>query len=265
MKQMMLCLSVLVGFSGGVSAASLEQIVKDDIKTLDKLNDECKKIEYYFDYFPSGGIHSVYCHLHKLTLPQLIKLYKSVPVVQSSPHLEKMDFQNTRAFTRYSLAFVRELDQVFNRRLPALIGQDQVKKIYQKTFPLQAQTAYATYKKLLKEREVTELALKEYKRYIQQGKNSLEIIRPFDYLFNPNFPRAYKLFIKNRDMMQYFPTLKGDAGGFEWNMTYGFAGFWMRRMIDGTAQDIFAALERFMMRNDPEFMRNPTKLTRQAP
>ena len=173
-----------------------------------------------YDYFPRGGIKSLWCHGKTvMTLLRLRQLAGVAPYV-AGPSQKRLALNAENDFSRYHPAFVRWL---IDHGIPSALdpaGLDGLQPSYDRVF----RTLARTYLRIVYEIETKDRGASLKEAYAEWLDEEPPRDRPFH---------------------RRFEDQQGNVG------THAMA-FWARRLVDGTAWDFKRALEKMVLLYDPE-------------
>lgn len=195
-----------------------------------------------FDYFPQGGIRSFACHgANFLTFEELNKAIG--PVYKSGPHSDRsLNLKVKGDFGRYNPAFVRKLREY---ALPARGNEafrNSTQSVYDSYVKDLARIHFVTYKKIQSLPEWRDREIKNYREAM--ASNRSYDYEQYFFFMNPNYPQ----------MDEKFLWKNGFDGNFSGNVVKTAVAFWLRRHIDGTAEEFFAGLEEMISIYDEDFL-----------
>src|SRR5690554_17482 len=201
-----------------------------------------------FDYFPNGGILIFYCHVQEFATYDQIETILDMPVFLSGPHLDgKLDHQSRTSFGYYNPEFVRT---IATWALPAARDKQLLRgtqSIYDRGIQPLARTYWATYQKLKANPHYWDAQQSEIQSYLA-GDGLPE------FYYDKYFVFMNEEFIANRDKpIDYFYD-RGFDGAYDGNVVKSAVGFWIRRSIDGTADEFARGLEQLLALYDPSMV-----------
>jgi hypothetical protein len=234
--------AVLIISAAAASNSELDSIVKKAWLNLGESKSVCGD----YDYFPEGGMRNFACHLgHFISFKKFQKLI-GVPVYLKGPHQAgELDLNSQTDFGRYNPAFVKKLRKVM---IPAVKDKKFLKateRNYTRFISPIARIYYVTYKKIHAHPVFINIEKTEYLAAVAGGRNYDH--EPFFFFMNPEF--------FTRPDTDYLFT-NGFDGGYSGNVVKTAVAFWIRRNIDGTAEEFFKGLSLLVDTYDPEFKKN---------
>lgn len=195
-----------------------------------------------FDYFPEGGIRSFACHgVNFLNFEELN--HAIGPVYLSGPHSERSLSLNVKGdFGRYNPEFVERLTEA---AIPARDDQEfreATRGIYDQYVKNLARIHFITYKKIQSLPEWRDREIRKYRETM--ASNQSFDYEPYFFFMNPYYPQ--------RD--QDFLWKNGFDGGYSGNVVKTAVAFWLRRHMDGTADEFYEGLEELISVYDEKFL-----------
>ena len=201
-----------------------------------------------FDYFPHGGMYTMYCRLKNFGSLEEIESSLGFSAFLSGPHKDGfLDVTSTTSFGHYNPAFVSSLTRW---ALPALRDEEfreRTQGIYNRFVQPLARTYWVTYGKLAANPEFWQQEQDYLMSGIAAGGVDFHYERFFFFL-NPYF-------VDNPDADFGFFSDRGfDGGIYDGNVVKTAVGFWLRRGIDQTAPLFADALTEVLSTYDPTFL-----------
>ncbi|TXD35203.1 hypothetical protein FRC98_17205 [Lujinxingia vulgaris] len=199
-----------------------------------------------FDYFPHGGLRTLYCRARNfIDAPQLFDL-SPVPVFVSGPHHGELKLDATKNFGHYNPDFVATLASWAIPSPEDTLFIDLTTPTYDRVVMPLAAIYRATYLKLQQNPDYLAAEAKRLTRAMQSpGGVSPDHYEAYFYFFNPHF-------IANpTGDHTYFSERGFDGGYFDGNVVKSAVGFWIRRHIDGTDALFYANLQKLIDLYEP--------------
>lgn len=204
-----------------------------------------------YDYFPSGGMRNYWCHLSSLlSLPELEQA-AGRPIFLAGPHQAgKLDLANPGDFGHYNPAFVVWAGKVAIPEDPET--RRRLQPVYDQYMQPLARIHWVVWQKLQANPKCTSKELNLYQARIRAGTSNTGgswgawYERWFFYM-NPAFCQKAG---QDNWLMDH-----GFDGGVDGNVTKTAVGFWLRRIMDGTADEFAAALQNLLAAFDPAMLR----------
>lgn len=212
-----------------------------------------------FDYFPGGGMLSTYCHLMEFATFHQIETIWGKPIFLKGPHQNgQLTHDSKTSFGHYDPDFVRG---IANWAIPAAQNEafkQATHNTYRNGLQPLARTYWATYQKLKANPDYWKAQQAEINEHLEDAGMP-------DYYYEKYFVFMNPEFIDNRDApIDYFYE-RGFDGNYDGNIVKSAVGFWIRRGIDGTAEDFAQGLRQLLEVYDPTFLADHTPFTAQAP
>lgn len=178
------------------------------------------------------GFRSKYAMAKQYAALNMIEAAFGERVFLSGPHGSDMDFNSSNSFGHYNPAFIAVLNNTLNETLGNPMFKEALEKLYSQQLMTMAKIHFDAYYYLQLNPQYLQIMLAQYESGINNsgGMNFNE--------FNNNFD-AFSQIESERDL----------------NIYEGFnaPGFWLRRIMDGTAQPMIELLEMAMQALDPDF------------
>ena len=206
-----------------------------------------------FDYFPNGGMYTVYCRLKNFGSFSQLETALGIPVFRSGPHQGgRLDRTSETEFGHYNPEFVQGLAEW---ALPDEEGENFhliAEATYDYALADLARVYWATYQKLKSEPDFWRAQQEELKAHMAAGEVPFDFYEKFFFFMNPHF-------MERPDGDFDFFHSRGFDGDHNGNVVKTAVGFWIRRGIDATADEFAGQLEVVMLRFDEEFVSGKPK------
>jgi hypothetical protein len=205
----------------------LPNVVTTLWQRLETSDNQCPEL---FDYYPEGGMRIFYCHLKTYLNFQQLRQLAKMPIFLQGPHDEtQLTLDEANNFGHYNPAFVTWLVQNF---IPTSDDSNQkhYQSLYDQYVKSLARTFYITHQRLL----ATPTYLQQEQAAYQAG------------IASQTLPEYY--YEKYYDFADLHQT------GYDGNVVKTCVAFWLRRFIDGTADEFFTGLQRLLQIYDIEFV-----------
>ena len=208
---------------------------------LHKTKNACEE----FDYFPEGGMRIFACHLKSLTSLGFLQEASGLPMFDQGPHQGiQLKLDHRHQFGHYNPDFVRWMvEHLVPGAEDASLRKATQKHYDQYVKPL-ATIFYVTFQKAQKEPKCFRREVERYRSLIQQKKLPEMYYERFFFWMNPDFcthaDQGFDYFYKH-----------GFDGGHNGNVVKTCIAFWMRRTIDGTADEFYQGLHKLLKTYDP--------------
>ena len=214
---------------------SLEQLVRTAWTGLPATPNACPAA---FDYFPGGGMQIFACHLFSIVPYGRLHELAGMPVFLSGPHTrDALVLDSSTAFGHYNPTFVRWAVDNLVPGAEDVAFRDQTRHVYQSTMAERAFLFDATWHKAQTNPECWRGEVERYRRLVDAGQ-----LQPYDYerwfyFMNPSFcanpDGGFEAFVDH-----------GFDAGYDGNVVKSCVGFWVRRSIDGTAEQWHGGLRK---------------------
>jgi hypothetical protein len=184
-----------------------------------------------YDYWPDGGLQSVYYRLQNFISYHNLGKLSPYPIFVSGPH-GKQDLRLNERFNfgHYNPQFLNW----FNTQLVKILQNGSViqntKKKFEKYLGKTAMSYWATYKTLNQYPDELNSLLHDYKTKIDNG----------------TLPERYYEQISYNGAAKKYKSLKALFNSYDINIINSAVYFWLRRNIDNTDQLFFAILENLL-------------------
>lgn len=225
---------------------ALSLLARQTWLTLPHSADRCNQS---YDYFPEGGLYSFYCRIQLAPDFRPLEDALQMPIFLSGPHqFGKLDRTSETSFGHYNPDFVRTLS---TWTVPA-IQDDNFRRATQGTYndyiqPL-ARIMWATWAKLRRNPDFWQQEQKSLQEFMTRKGSPNYSVENYFFFMHPDF-------IANADHDNPFWPEHGFDAGYNGNVTKSAVGFWIRRGIDGTADDFARTLEQMLVVYDPQTLR----------
>lgn len=243
MKKHLLTGLFLTLFSSvGLAKDSFDALAEKTWTTFGYTKNACPK---YFDYFPQGGMRSVYCHAKYFLDYKTLQDWVGEPVFVKGPHTKNtLMLEAPNYFGYYNPQFVTKLQHKLIPTSPQAIAV--TKPMYHKYVESLARIHYLTHQKWQKHPEELKREMLSYQSKVERDELPTYYYEKFFYFLNPEF-FAYQ------DNPNYLMN-HGFDGGYSGNVVKTAAAFWVRRHLDGTADEFFTALTQLLNTYDKAFI-----------
>lgn len=219
--------------------------IREVWQKLDRTKNACEE----FDYFPGGGMRSFACHLKSLTSLEFLQEASGLVLFNQGPHrgIElKLDHQ--QQFGHYNPEFVRWMVE---HLVPGAQDESLRKATqahYDKYVKPLAAIFYATWRKSQEQPGCFRKEVERYRSLMEQKQLPEMYYERFFFFMNPDFcahaDSGFDYFYKH-----------GFDGGFDGNVVKTCMAFWMRRTIDGTADEFSRGLVKLLKTYDPALLK----------
>lgn len=230
-------------FGNAPSPAVVQGTIEKAVLGLDGSKNGCPGA---YDYFPQGGMQIFYCHLKDRLDYATVEKLSGVSVFSDGPHRNGQLDLAAKSFGRYNLTFVRWLAKAIPGLGNATVRR-AVQPVYDKSIKPLARIFYVTYRKLSAKPSYLRKEKRHYASLVSR-KRTAGYYEKFFYFMSPGF------YARPKGSMSYF-NKHGFDGGVDGNVTKTCTAFWIRRSLDGTAQEFFAGLKSLLRLYDAAFLR----------
>ncbi len=246
---MIVSLLALLSASAGEEPLSWEGVWLNLPETTERCGD--------FDYHPGGGMRAFYCHM--LSQLSYAGLQERSPhaVFLSGPHTSQaLTLDDPRAFGHYNPAFVQWLGENLIPAADDPALRERTQGLYDQYISPLARTHYLTWRKLNapQNADCTAKERARYERFMQTGEGVTwgAYYERWFYYLDDKFCR------KADDPNHAFSHDFGE--GVSGNVVKTTVGFWLRRSIDGTDDEFYAALIRLLETYDAAWLSAQSRL-----
>jgi len=226
--------------SQGLDYSTLYEKVKQISIDYKKYRDACTDSELILrwrsQYFPTGGVRTLYCNLKSEISMKYIQEVVGEHMFTNVANHETPNLYSTDQFGHYNKKFLDKIYLIVDD-LESSKAYTSLQPFYDMYFRDLFRIYYTAYKSLNINPEFRKTAFNEYKKSILD-KEGIDI---------------YK-FVECPNIHAYWPT----ETKIEWGMKYYVSStaiyFWLRRSIDGTEVIIFDILKKTIGLFDADFM-----------
>jgi len=190
-----------------------------------------------YDYFPSGGMRIFACHLFSAcSYDTLVQLFGR-SIFLSGPHTTtQLSLNSSSEFGHYDPEFVRWMRENFIPASKDETFRKQTQGIYDSYVQPKALLFDATYRKAAANPECWRREVERYKALLQSGQLPEYDYERFFFFMNEGFcshaDSGFDYFYDN-----------GFDGGYDGNVVKTSTAFWIRRSVDGTADEFYRGLQ----------------------
>lgn len=214
-----------------------------------------------FDYFPHGGLQSLWCHRGADVTVASIRALAGVDVFTSGPHAGsdlKLDAAND--FGRYNPAFVKWLVEGAAPSPRGSAGQQATQPFYDAHLKHLTEIFWKTYEKAKRDDACFMRERTAYQDLVKRKQLPRGYYERWFFFMNPYWCE------KGNRKDQFYYDNAFDAG-VDGNVTKSAIGFWLRRSIDGTMDGFAEGLKKLVASYEPELLTpskpaDPAALTR---
>ena len=231
--------NISFGSSLGLSQEGFEKNLKTELQSIDKKNKECMTKLDVFEYFPSGGLRNLYCHLKVFTFPKLSDHFGKQLFTNAK---KEMDWKSKTSFLYYNTSTVRGLTDLVNSMSDEFKQYLKSEFNYSQTIQPILTTLHITYAKLQKNPGWRDEQIEKYKKLIASGTDAYNLRSGYFNFISPRF-------MENKDSNDFF-----DEGGLNGNVVLTVVAFWLRRHIDGSAEDVHNLVKSILKILEPNLL-----------
>ena len=215
--------------------------IRDVWIKLDKTKNACDE----FDYFPDGGMRIFACHLKSLTYLEFLQEASGLIMFNQGPHKGiRLKLDHRHQIGRYNPDFVRWMVEHLVPGAEDVSLRKATQAHYDKYAKPLATIFYATWQKARKQPECFRREVERYRSLMEQKKLPEMYYERFFFWMNPDFcthaDKGFEYFYKH-----------GFDGGYSGNVVKTCIAFWIRRTIDGTADEFYRGLLKLLKTYDP--------------
>ncbi|MFH1092252.1 MAG: hypothetical protein V1742_11860 [Pseudomonadota bacterium] len=198
----------------------------------DKQNKDCE-----FDYGPDG-MKNIYCYLSSvISYQKLVSLSGLNPFVKGPHTKEELNLYSTDSFGHYNKEFVAWLA---DNLIPGAADEKLrwiTTPVFNKYFKNTARIYYLAYQKLNSDKDFLEKEVKEFSAALDgQNLDQYWFTKYYDFLEEEAYQKHY-------GPDAYLKNVVGCA-----------VAFWIRRQVDGTAEEFFRGLTKLIKTYDAGFL-----------
>jgi hypothetical protein len=213
--------------------------------SLDKTKNACDE----FDYFPEGGMRIFACHLKSLTSLEFLQEASGLVVFKKGPHKGiRLKLDHRHQFGHYNEAFVLWMVEHLVPGAEDASLRKATQAHYDKYVKPLATIFYATWQKAKKHAGCFQREVERYRSLMEQEKLPEMYYERFFFWMNPDFcthaDGGFDYFYKH-----------GFDGGYSGNVVKTCIAFWIRRTIDGTADEFYRGLLKLLKTYDPGLLK----------
>jgi N-acetylmuramoyl-L-alanine amidase len=213
-----------------------ESRLSDIPATWSAQKDKAMKASYnkIYTYLPEEGVRGRYAVLKSALNPQILEQLIGEPVFLSGPHQNgTINFQGGERFGRYNPAFLRKLESYLRSASQNKWMFKQLKGFYDKEFRDLLRVFYDNHQVVQDRPRLTE---------------------GFNQLLQRKAKKSSSLYAINNFFLEELDNLRGRQDFLVQVMTIRF---WVRRSVDGTADEFYDLLRLAMNTFDPDYTPKP--------
>lgn len=206
-----------------------------------------------YDYFPEGGIRSFWCHRpQRLTLAALRTL-AGVDIFALGPHpRDDLALDVANDFGHYNPAFVRWLVETGGPSARGSAAQKATQIVYDASVKPLAEIFWRTYEKAKADAACFDREKTAYADLIKRKKLPADYYEKWFFFMNPYF-------CDNRPKAATFYYDNAFDAGVSGNVTKTVIGFWLRRSLDGSIDELAKGLKSVLASYQPELLAAPAR------
>lgn len=207
-----------------------------------------------YDYHPTGGLQSLWCHRPaRMTVEEIGKL-AGVEIFTSGPHSKtELMLDASDDFGHYNPEFVKWLVEKVPPSAPGSAAQKLTQPAYDKHLKPLAKIFWATLQKTKAEPDCFKREKDAYASLIAKKKLPASYYERWFYFMNPKYCAKAKTGLGKNDGFDYFVN-NGMDGGHDGNVVKSVVGFWLRRSMDGTMDAFAEGLKKLVTSYDPALL-----------
>lgn len=207
-----------------------------------------------FDYHPSGGLQSLWCHKPARATVEALAQLAGVDIFKSGPHSKTdLALDSRFEFGHYNPEFVKWLLEKAPPSPRDSAVQKATQPYYDKHLEPLAKIFWVTLQKAKSEPECFEREKKAYSDLIAKKKLPEGYYERWFYWMNPKFCAKAKTGLGANHGFDYFSS-NGFDGGVDGNVTKTVIGFWLRRSMDGTMDAFAEGLKKLITSYEPALL-----------
>lgn len=200
-----------------------------------------------YDYFPHGGMRNFYCHAMNFMDYRRFAELVGTPVFSGGPHSEReLKLDSPGSFGHYNREFVVRLRHVMIPGERDVGFRAATQGIYDGYVRPLARIFFVTYRKLRDNPLYLDREKRDYLAKLKSGTLKPYHYEKYFYFMNPGFI--------GRGKNESYLMEHGFDGGWDGNVVKTCVAFWIRRSIDGTADEFYAGLEKLLKNYDGGFL-----------
>ncbi len=205
-----------------------------------------------YDYFPSGGIQSFWCHRPETLTVSKVRSLAGVDIFASGPHgRDDLKLDDPGRFGHYNPAFVRWLVDKVAPAERGSLAQKATQASYEANLRPLAEIFWKTLEKLRADEACFSRERSLYKGAMARMARGHH--ERWFFFMNPSFCRRSALGQVGGAGDNFFYENGFDAN-FNGNVTKAAVGFWMRRSLDGTLDTFAEGLKKLITSYQPRLI-----------
>lgn len=224
---------------------ALERAVAETWTQLPQSESNCGS----YDYFPEGGTQNFYCHVsNQLPYDQLQRWLGQAAFLKGPHSKNKLNLTADNYFGYYNPAFVNALAEHLIPGSKDASFRLATQGIYDRYIAPLARIHWVTYQKLQQNQAFYHQEVETYRTLVDQSRMPAMYYEKYFFFMNPAYPQQ-----QDEDVLMG----EGFDGGWNGNVVKSATAFWLRRTLDGTADEFANALEKLLHTYDDSFLADP--------
>lgn len=190
-----------------------------------------------YDYFPGGGMRIFACHLFSACPYETLVQLHGRRIFVSGPHTTtQLTLNSSSDFGHYDVEFVRWARANFIPGSKDETFRKQTQGVYDSYMKRKALLFDATYRKAAANPDCWRREVERYKSLLESGQLPEYDYERYFFFMNEGF-------CSNADAgFDHFYD-HGFDGGYDGNVVKTCVAFWVRRSLDGTADEFYKGLQ----------------------
>lgn len=193
--------------------------------------------EYISSWIPESGIRGRYQVARQVLSKAVLESIVGEKAFLSGPHKKSVNYNSTREFGRYNPEFLTKLRQSLASLFSNKIFVDNAQALYDSELKQYLRTFYLAYEVGANNQEVMDGYLAILSKEPREYAGNVFLSEPSNFL-----QEAFRSFAESIE-----------EEGYDVYEGFTCPGFWVRRSIDGTADEFFELLTLTIHTFDPEF------------
>ncbi len=236
------CLSSGRGGEGAGASPHLDGLVRHAWKNIHHSGSRCVE----FDYFPTGGMRTFYCHMLSFTDFRTFSGLVGVPIFRKGPHTDEgLVLDSPDSFGQYNPAFVARITKALIPGAGDRAFRAATQDAYNEFVAPLARIFFVTRQKLTKNPGYLAKESRAYMALVKAGRLPRDHYEKYFYFMNPSF-------IEHENDENHLMD-SGFDGGWDGNVVKTCVAFWIRRHIDGSFEEFSRGLDLLLETYDRPF------------
>ncbi|NJK84057.1 MAG: hypothetical protein HC912_09890 [Saprospiraceae bacterium] len=230
--------SPVITSSNKATNTILQYKMKEAFQTWEKnaIKQETSYTDAFYEKFSTwidNGLRYNYAILNEIASISILETAVGEKIFLSGPHEKELNFYATKSFGYYNPAFIAKASKVIDYSLTNDSMFKQLGKyVYDRQLQKMTRLYHQSYQYLKANPAMTQQLMADYRAAMQNGNEAGELIQS-----------AFRSFADEKEEL-----------GRDWYVANTAPGFWIRRMMDGTADQIHEVLEKVMTTYDKEML-----------